>query len=1043
MTPELWQRLKPLFHAALKESTQDRAAFIDAACGEDQELKLHLQHLIESELQGTRSMDAPLAKFNGLVDVKDARFQPGELVLGRFRILHAIGKGGMGEVYQAEDLQLGIIALKTIRYSIASSPDAFERFRQEVQLARRVSGPQVCRIHELYLLPATGKHEATAFLTMEYLDGITLASKIREEGPLPWKVALNITLEICEGLRIIHENGIIHRDLKSGNIMVCEQAGSTRIVLVDFGLARDFQSPSLPSGAQRPSETRQTPPLAIMGTPAYMAPEQFEGNAVSPATDIYALGIILYELVTGLHPYAADTPVAAAIRRARHPRPPSLLRPKIPRQCDRVIEKCMEYDPENRFQSAKEVAKALRAGPATLGNLRKDRPWVLWLAAAAMLAVIVVIGFSWWRSSQYYRPSAEARRWYDTGLAALREGNYVKATRSLQEATAQDNHFAMAHARLAEAWANLDFDGNAQRELLAATPGERQLQPIDRMYLDAIHSTVTKNYPSEIATYRQILDRLPPDQKPSGYVDLGMAYERAGDPTHALENYRQAASLDNNGPASYMRTAVLQSRLHHVHEADQAFQRAQTLLSMEMNQEGLAELDYERGYALNVGGDPELAERYLEKALEEAKAIPSVQLQIRTLTQLSSVANTSDHYEQAVNNAEEAIHLAQSNQLDVWAADGFVRLANTELRQKHLQKAEDAVQEALQRSHQGQQRRTEAGANLVLASIMDQRHLPDQVVAPARSALDYYTQNGFFRDAASASLLLSRAQKNKGEYSQALESSRAFQELATKSGSRQLMSLSEELVGTIYLEMEQYPTALERLQNARSEADGTSAKAYQALHCATALWKLGRYKESDEMLQSVPTTETFKYQLAEAQSASLISRGEYREADALSRDAIADNPTMEADDKQEFEIDEALAESHLKMKPAALKHLADASNGQSKDTVDDWPTQLRVVEVELYLGMSQQALDGASKAADHFAATGQLDSELRSLCIAAAASRALNNTTAYQQFSKKTVDILSQLQQTWEPQTLRLYLSRADLQTLMRGANISAPLDRR
>jgi len=174
MTPELWQRLKPLFHAALEEGVQSRAAFVDAACNGDLELKKNLEQLLQAEQQETATLDAPLAHLNGSLDDRGARFQPGELVLGRFRIIRPIGKGGMGEVYEAEDLQLGIIALKTIRHGIASSSDAFERFRQEVQLARRVSGPQVCRIHELYLLPASGKYEATAFLTMEYLDGITL-----------------------------------------------------------------------------------------------------------------------------------------------------------------------------------------------------------------------------------------------------------------------------------------------------------------------------------------------------------------------------------------------------------------------------------------------------------------------------------------------------------------------------------------------------------------------------------------------------------------------------------------------------------------------------------------------------------------------------------------------------------------------------------------------------------------------------------------------------------------------------------------------------
>src|ERR1700756_2208627 len=137
MTAELWQRLKPLFHAALREGAQDRVAFIEAACNGDLELKKHLEQLLETEQQDTVTLDAPRAHLNRFLDSAGSRFQPGELVLGRFRIVRPIGKGGMGEVYEAEDLQLGTIALKTIRSCIASSSDTFERFRQEVQLARR------------------------------------------------------------------------------------------------------------------------------------------------------------------------------------------------------------------------------------------------------------------------------------------------------------------------------------------------------------------------------------------------------------------------------------------------------------------------------------------------------------------------------------------------------------------------------------------------------------------------------------------------------------------------------------------------------------------------------------------------------------------------------------------------------------------------------------------------------------------------------------------------------------------------------------------
>ena len=814
MTPELWQRLKPLLLTAPGRDPAGRAKLIEDTCADHPELKVCLTALVIAEEQRTQSLHSLSKDLPGQSEDASVRFQPGEVVLNRFRIVRPIGAGGMGEVYEAVDLQLGTIALKTIRLDVASK-EAFERFRQEVQLARRVSGPQVCRIHELFLLPASGRHSQTAFLTMEFLDGVTLASRLRDQGPFPWKEALPLALEICEGLRLIHEKGIIHRDLKSGNIMVCEENGSVRTVVMDFGLAHDFSSHSSSGDTTATRPPFWTNTGAIVGTPAYMAPEQFEpGAAVTPATDIYALGIILYELLTGIHPYSAHSPMGAAIRRARYLKPPSSLRLGVPRHWDRIIERCLEFEPENRFQSAAEVAKTLRSRPADLANLKEDRPWVLWIACVLIVAMIAWPAYLWWQARQQYHPSADALRWYDTGVAALREGDYVKATRSLQQATTVDSHYVMAHARLAEAWANLDFDGNAQRELLLGTAGEQHLPPLDGMYFEAIRAMVTRDSAAEIATYQQILNRLPADEKASGYVDLGMAYERAGDLTRALQNYAQAISLDSNNPAPFMRTAILQSRLRHVPEADQAFQQAQKLLSLEMDSEGQAAFDFERGNVANDGSDPGTAERYLNKALEEAKALPSVQLQIRALTQLAANAYSSGQNDEAIQDAQEAIHLAQSNNLGVWAANGYLRLANAELKQENLDKAEDALHEAVQLSSQSLQSHTQAQANFTLASILEQQDHPDQAIAPAQSALAYYTQNSVFVPAVQLNLILSRVERDKGQYPQALASARASQDLAAKAGNHLLMVLADETMGSIYLQMEQYPNALARFQKA-------------------------------------------------------------------------------------------------------------------------------------------------------------------------------------------------------------------------------------
>jgi len=381
MTPERWERLKPLFDAAMEKPAAERARFVDEMCGNDLELKKELTALLKANDEQTGLADTPVVNLRDLFPADSKSFSAGELILDRFRIVRYVGGGGMGDVYEAMDLELGRIALKTIRPDIAANPDMLARFKKEVQLALKISGPHVCRIHAFYALPPSNDGLKRAFLTMEFLDGITLADKIIKTGALPWEEAKAIALEICEGLRVIHEAGIIHRDLKSRNIMLGSRNGSTCAVLMDFGLAREFHGPT--------SETATdiSMPGAIVGTPDYMAPEQFEGKEVSPATDIYALGVVLYELVTGKHAFAAHTPVEAAILRAKRPSLASSLQPGLSRHCDEVIGKCLEFDPKLRYQSAGEVAKDLRSGLLSPARLRKT--WFRTLAAGAGVLLLL------------------------------------------------------------------------------------------------------------------------------------------------------------------------------------------------------------------------------------------------------------------------------------------------------------------------------------------------------------------------------------------------------------------------------------------------------------------------------------------------------------------------------------------------------------------------------------------------------------------------------------------------------------------------------
>jgi hypothetical protein len=526
-------------------------------------------------------------------------------------------------------------------------------------------------------------------------------------------------------------------------------------------------------------------------------------------------------------------------------------------------------------------------------------------------------------------------------------------------------------------------------------------------------------------------------------VDLGMAYERAADPTRALESYAKATSLDRDSPAPYLHTAILQSRLHHVPEANQAFQRVQTLFTAEMNQEGLAELDYQRGYAANENGDSLTAQKLLESSLKESEAIPSVQLEIKVLTQLSSSTLKTDVGKSA-DYAKQTIRLAHENQLDAWAADGLVRLATAQIRQRQLQDAEGSLNEALQIARQTQQPRVEALGNVTLASLMNQRGLPDQVIEPARAALAYYQQNGYFVGAANASLLLIRVQRDHGQYQQALGSANAFLAMAKKSGVRPLMMQAEEVTGTIYLQKEHYPDALIHFQNAKLFADADTSKAYEALHVAEVLWKVGEFAESEQALQLALPDKQNALWADQIRIKSLLSRNKYREALSLAGQMSTRYPNIEPEDRQEFALDRAIAESHLGMKRQVLRELAGLQTAAgSSDASNDSSRNLVLAEVRFYIGLTQEAFDVAAETASGFQSRGQLDSELRSECLAALAAKQLKNFSEYSIFSNKAVDTISKMEQTWNPLEFDTYRTRPDLQMMLRELPMTASSDRR
>jgi serine/threonine protein kinase len=275
----------------------------------------------------------------------------GSIVAGRYEIQQQLGRGGMGVVYRAHDRLLDEqVAIKVLRPEVARDPEISRRFQSEIKLARRVSHKNVCRIHEY------GEDKGLRYISMEFMQGVDLRQILRERGGLPTPDAYATSLQLADGLHAIHEVGVIHRDLKTPNIMR-DTRGQIR--LMDFGIAKDW-------GAAASSATATG---LVMGTPEYMSPEQARGEKIDFRSDIYALGIVIFEIFTGRVPFRAETPLATILKHLQEP--PPLDGPEgalIPPAVREILRRALAKDPGARYSTVEELGNALRAARAAGGG---------------------------------------------------------------------------------------------------------------------------------------------------------------------------------------------------------------------------------------------------------------------------------------------------------------------------------------------------------------------------------------------------------------------------------------------------------------------------------------------------------------------------------------------------------------------------------------------------------------------------------------------------------------------------------------------------
>ncbi|HJZ97750.1 MAG TPA: protein kinase [Candidatus Solibacter sp.] len=356
MSPDRWRRVEELYHSALERGDSERAEYLAVACDGDEELHREVASLLETEYS-----PRPILDGEAMVVTAAPKLEVGT-ELGPYRIEGLLGEGGMGVVYRATDSRLGrTVAVKVLQNGAGADPQARERFTREARSISALSHPNICSLFDV------GEHDGIGYLVLEYVEGETLAARLKK-GPLAIDQVVRYGGQIADALAAAHARGMVHRDLKPGNVVLTSSGAK----LLDFGLAKL-------AGPARPDEDPLTLKRVVVGTPGYMSPEQTEGRDCDARSDIYVLGLVLYEMAAGEKPTIPYSDI----------KPPQL---------NHVVQRCLAREAADRWHSAADVKLVLEMTSANVTATPATRSkWLRWIAAAAMVSVTVLAAALWMR----------------------------------------------------------------------------------------------------------------------------------------------------------------------------------------------------------------------------------------------------------------------------------------------------------------------------------------------------------------------------------------------------------------------------------------------------------------------------------------------------------------------------------------------------------------------------------------------------------------------------------------------------------------------
>jgi serine/threonine protein kinase/Tfp pilus assembly protein PilF len=983
--------------------------------------------------------------------------------VSHYRILGPLGEGGMGTVYLAEDTHLGRrVAIKFPSIK-SDSHDYRARFLREARSVSELSHPGIATLFDY-----GETSEGRPFLVMELAKGRPLTELFRK-SELNLARAVAIVRDVAAALVEAHARGVIHRDIKPSNIMVDDNG---QVKVLDFGLAKQLNKDQV-QGSEPEARTllsTETQSGVVLGTPAYLSPEQATGGEIDGRSDLFSLGTLLYEAITGRTPFMGKSfiEIAANVLHVEPPAP-SKTNSTVPPELDFITLKALAKKPGKRYQSAKELIADLNAVqekledsghtlirrsasvgmPAqskTLSNLSQilQRPRIPISYILISVVVLVVAGGIALRFGRpaVHTPPAEALRWYEVGTAALRDGAYYQASQALERAIAADNDYILAHARLAEALMELDYVDRAKDELLRVNSTDRAALPkLDALYLNAITATARLDSANAIELYKQIVKEVSDNEKAYVFVDLGRAYENNNDVKDAIESYKQAGSRNSQYATSHLRLGILYGQQSDLAAALQSFAQAESIYQALGNLEGRGEVSFQRGFLYNKRNMLTEARTNLEQALALARANDNKSQTIKTLLQLSSVAFDAGETARSTEYAQQAVDLAQKSGMENLSTQGLVDLGQSFLVRGKQAEAEKYLEQALASAERSKARRNQARARVVMAGLRQQQNRPDEAVKYLEPALAFYQQGGYRSEEFSCLALLARANLQKGDYPAADKSHQELLRLAQELNDQSLTARAHAERGSSFARQEKFTEALDHLNQAYSiySSQGMQrSMGYNLENRGEVLSRLGRFDEAKALLAQANAIATkpggelkrlsVEGDLALAQIA--LMQEDFPNARAMAQKAAEKAGTEFRTVAADAKIVTGLSDAYSGAKAAGRKTIVEAVDlaKQLNDPTQMAAAQLAQAIIALLDGDSRAASSYALQAEEVFARLGQNASEWQALLIAAQANQNLGDKNRAREYAMRAKDTLAKLEQRWGSENYVAYLSRPDIQ---------------